>query len=60
MKMHIDINCDMGESYGSYVVGNDEAPINIAPLLNQQGFKDMILVNLYDIRVKVDTALADV
>src|SRR6185503_1932542 len=27
MKMWIDINCDMGESYGRYILGQDEAVI---------------------------------
>ena len=40
-----------------YFVGSDGAEINIAPLLDQQGFKDMIIVNLFDIRMEVDKAL---
>ena len=44
----------------AYFIGSDEAQIDIAPFLRQDGFKDMIIVNLFDIRMKVDRALADV
>ncbi|MDI6805361.1 MAG: LamB/YcsF family protein, partial [Candidatus Bathyarchaeia archaeon] len=31
MKLKIDINCDLGESYGTFKVGNDEKiTVNLA------------------------------
>ncbi|MED3822380.1 MULTISPECIES: LamB/YcsF family protein [Priestia] len=30
----IDLNCDLGESFGSYVIGNDEAMSAISCLVS--------------------------
>jgi hypothetical protein len=46
-----------------YFSTSDGTQPNLAPLaglLYQPGFKDMIMVNLFDIRMEVDRALADV
>lgn len=32
--MHIDLNCDMGEGFGRYVLGNDEAVIPLVSSVN--------------------------
>jgi hypothetical protein len=30
MAMDIDLNCDMGESFGIFKIGNDEEPVSVS------------------------------
>ena len=57
MSSKIDINCDMGESYGNYVIGNDEV---IFPYINSCNIACGVHAgDPYHIEKTIDLALAN-